>query len=128
MVQSLRVGGSADPFCARWLGPVKADACFGDSHIGANLYGPNTPGMKGWQLALQVRPIPFVGVEGDLFRYGANAGAGSQHPTPIMFGPCVTLHAAGFSVFAHALGERLSTCGRVNAGNPLRMKVPASTS
>ena len=83
---------------------VKADAYLGYSHVGANLYGPYTPGMNGWQFALQVRPIPFVGVEGDLSHYSANAGAGGQHVTLIMFGPRVTLHALGFSVFAHALG------------------------
>jgi hypothetical protein len=85
-------------------GKVKADAYFGYSHVGANLYGPYTPGMNGWQFAVQVRPIPFVGVEGDVSHYGANAGAGAQHVTLVMFGPRVTLHAAGFSVFAHALG------------------------
>ncbi|MGH9616980.1 MAG: hypothetical protein ACRD28_09595 [Acidobacteriaceae bacterium] len=83
---------------------VKADAYFGYSHVGANLYEPYTPGMNGWQAAVQVRPIPFVGIEGDLSRYGANAGAGSQHVTLVMFGPRVTVHAVGFSVFAHALG------------------------
>jgi hypothetical protein len=83
---------------------VKADAYFGYSRVGANLYDPYTPGMNGWQAAVQVRPIPFVGVEGDFSHYGANAGAGAQQVTLIMFGPRVTLHAAGFSVFAHALG------------------------
>jgi hypothetical protein len=83
---------------------VKADAYFGYSHVGANLYAPYTPGMNGWQFALQVRPIPLVGVEGDVSHYGADAGAGSQHVTLVMFGPRVTAHAVGFSVFAHALG------------------------
>ncbi len=83
---------------------VKADAYFGYSHVGANLYAPYTPGMNGWQFAMQVRPIPLVGVEGDVSHYGADAGAGAQHVTLVMFGPRATLHAAGFSVFAHALG------------------------
>jgi hypothetical protein len=82
---------------------VKADASFGYSRAGANLYSPYTSGMNGWQFAGHVKPIPFVGIEGDVSRYGADAGAGSQHATLIMFGPRVTAGAAGFSVFAHAL-------------------------
>lgn len=87
---------------AHALGP-KADAYFGYSRAGANLYSPYTPGMNGWQFAAHVKPIPFLGVEGDVSRYGADVGAGSQHATLIMFGPRVTAHAAGFSVFAHGL-------------------------
>jgi opacity protein-like surface antigen len=83
---------------------VKADAFFGYSRVGANLYAPNTPGMNGWQFAMHVKPLPFLGVEGDVSRYGADAGAGSQHATLVMFGPRVTAHGVGFSVFGHALG------------------------
>jgi hypothetical protein len=83
---------------------VTADAYFGYSRVGANLYAPNTPGMNGWQFAMHVKPIPFVGIEGDVSRYGVDAGAGSQHATLFMFGPRVTAHAAGFSAFAHVLG------------------------
>lgn len=82
----------------------KADAYFGYSRVGANLYSPYTPGMNGWQFALHLRTTHFVGVEGDLSHYGANAGAGSQHVTLIMVGPRVTVHAVGLSIFAHALG------------------------
>lgn len=82
----------------------KTDIYLGYSRAGADLFSPNTPGMNGWQLAMHVKPIPFVGIEGDLSRYGANVGAGSQHATLVMFGPRVTVGALGFSVFAHALG------------------------
>ena len=82
---------------------VKGDAYFGYSRAGSNLYSPYTPGMNGWQFAGHVRPIPFIGIEGDVSRYGADAGAGSQHATLIMFGPRVTVGAVGFSAFAHAL-------------------------
>lgn len=81
-----------------------ADAYFGYSRTGANLYGPNTPAMNGWQLAIHVKPMPFVGIEGDVSRYGANAGAGSQDLGLVMLGPRATVHAAGLSLFAHALG------------------------
>ncbi len=82
---------------------AKADAYFGYSRVGANLYSPYTPGMNGWQFAAHVKPLPFIGIEGDVSHYGADAGAGSQHATLIMFGPRVTAHAAGFSVFGHGL-------------------------
>src|SRR5579862_6490542 len=82
----------------------KADAYFGYSRVGANLYGPYTPGMNGWQAAIHFKPMPFLGFEGDFSRYGANVGAGSQHATLVMVGPRVTAHALRFSLFAHGLG------------------------
>ena len=82
----------------------KSDVYFGYSRAGASLFSPATPGMNGWQLAMHVKPMPFIGVEGDVSRYGANAGAGSQHATLLMFGPRVTVGVMGTSVFAHALG------------------------
>ena len=47
----------------------KADAYFGYSRVGANLYAPNTSGMNGWQAAAHVKLMPFVGLEGDVSRY-----------------------------------------------------------
>ena len=82
----------------------KVDAYFGYSRAGANLYAPNTPGMNGWQLAVHVKPMPFVGIEGDVSRYSQKASGFSQQVTLVMGGPRVTVHALGFSVFAHALG------------------------
>lgn len=82
---------------------VSGDAYFGYSRAGANLYSPNTAGMNGWQVAAHVKPMPFLGIEGDVSHYGADVGAGSQHATLIMFGPRLTVHGAGFSVFAHGL-------------------------
>jgi hypothetical protein len=82
---------------------AKADAYFGYSRVGANLYSPYTPGMNGWELGLHVKPIPFLGVEGDVTRYSAKVGAGSQEATLVMVGPRVTVGVGGFSVFAHGL-------------------------
>jgi hypothetical protein len=48
---------------------AKADAYFGYSRVGANLYAANTSGMNGWQAAVHVKPIPFFGVEGDVSHY-----------------------------------------------------------
>jgi hypothetical protein len=81
----------------------KADVYFGYSRVGGNLYGPNTAGMNGWQAAAHVKLIPFIGVEGDVSRYSQNPAGLSQNVTLVMFGPRVTAHAAGFSVFAHGL-------------------------
>jgi hypothetical protein len=83
----------------------QADVYFGYSRVGTNLYAVNTPGMNGWQLAMHIKPIPFVGIEGEVSRYGQSTNDGfTQKLTLAMFGPRVTVHAAGFSFFAHGLG------------------------
>lgn len=92
---------------------TKADVYFGYSRVGGNLYAANTPGMNGWQFAMQIQPIPFVGVEGDVSRYGQTVTGFSQHVTLVMFGPRVTVHAAGLSVFAHGLAGIAHQSGTV---------------
>lgn len=93
-----------------WLVPmaqakgIKADAYAGYSRAGANLYNVYTPGMNGWQVAVHVKPFPFVGAEGDYAHYSQSFRGFSQRVTLIMFGPRVTVGAAGFDVFAHGLG------------------------
>jgi hypothetical protein len=82
----------------------KGDVYFGYSRAGANLYAVYTPGMNGWQVAGHVKPFPFVGIEGDVSHYSQNPTGFSQQVTLVMFGPRVTVHAAGFSIFAHGLG------------------------
>ncbi|MGA2753269.1 MAG: outer membrane beta-barrel protein [Terracidiphilus sp.] len=81
----------------------KADVYFGYSRVGGNLYGPNTPGMNGWQAAAHVKVIPFVGIEGDVSHYSQNPSGFSEQVTLAMAGPRVTFGAKGFSVFAHGL-------------------------
>ncbi len=81
----------------------KADVYFGYSRVGANLYGPNTNGMNGWQGSFHVKAISIVGIEGDVSRYTQNPLGLSQQVTLAMVGPRVTLGAKGFSVFAHGL-------------------------
>jgi opacity protein-like surface antigen len=83
-----------------------ADAYFGYSRVGANLYAPNTPGMNGWQASLHVRTISIVGVEGDVSHYSQSPLGFSEQVTLAMAGPRVTLGVKafkGFSVFAHGL-------------------------
>jgi hypothetical protein len=89
---------------SRARGADKGDAYFGYTRVGANMFGPNDPGMNGWQAALHVKMIPFFGIEGDVSHYGQHPSGLSESTTLAMFGPRVTAHAAGFSVFAHALG------------------------
>lgn len=82
----------------------KGDAYFGYSRVGANMFAPNTPGMNGWQAAVHVKMIPFFGVEGDVSRFSQSPSGFSENATLAMFGPRFTAHAAGYYVFAHALG------------------------
>lgn len=88
---------------ARARAADKADAYFGYSRVGANLFAPSTSGMNGWQGSLHVKAISVFGVEGDVSRYSQSPAGFSEHVTNIMFGPRATLGLAGFSVFAHAL-------------------------
>ena len=82
---------------------AKADVYLGYSRAGANLYQANTPGMNGWQISAHIKPIPFVGIEGDVSHYSESPSGFSQQVTLIMFGPRVTVHAAGVSLFVHGL-------------------------
>jgi len=81
-----------------------ADAYFGYSRAGANLYAANSPAMNGWQLTAHIKPMPFVGIEGDVSHYGQSGPGYSQHVTLAMFGPRVTVAARGISFFVHGLG------------------------
>jgi opacity protein-like surface antigen len=82
----------------------KGDVYFGYSRTGANLYTVYTPGINGWQAAAHFKPLPFIGIEGDISHYSQHVNGSSQQVTLVMFGPRVTVHALGFSVFAHGLG------------------------
>ena len=103
---------------AQARGADKADVYFGYSRVGANLYNVYTPGMNGWQAAMNVHTISLVGIEGDVSRYSANAGAGSQSVMLVMFGPRVTVHAAGLSFFAHGLGGLAHESNNLVSGFP----------
>jgi hypothetical protein len=83
---------------------AKADVFFGYSRAGSNLYAVYTPGMNGWQAAAHIQPFPFVGIEGDVSHYSQSVNGYSQNVTLVMFGPRVTIHAAGLSLFAHGIG------------------------
>ena len=82
---------------------AKADAYFGYSRVGANLYGANTSGMNGWQGSLRVKAISVLGIEGDVSHYSQNPLGFSEQVTLAMVGPRVTVGLAGFSIFGHGL-------------------------
>ena len=91
-------------FAPRAEAADRGDFYFGYSRVGANLYDVYTSGMNGWQAAAHIKPFPFVGFEADLSRYTQNENGSSQQVLLAMFGPRVTVHAAGFGIFVHGLG------------------------
>lgn len=91
----------------------KADVYFGYSRVGANMYAVYTPPMNGWQATVHIKPMPFVGVEGDFSHYSQDVPGFSQQVTLVMAGPRVTVHAAGISVFAHGLAGLVHQHGTI---------------
>lgn len=88
---------------ARAVGP-KGDAYFGYSRTGSDTFYPDVGGLNGWDAALHLKiNRPFLGVEGDFAHYGLGAGATVPRTTTFLFGPRVTLGAAGVKLFGHAL-------------------------
>jgi hypothetical protein len=99
---------------ASGLGP-KGDAFVGYSRLGNDAFYPNTGGLNGWEGALHLKVKPFVGVEGDVAHYGTGANSNLIHTTTFLFGPRVTVGAAGVKVFVHGLvgGENSGHTGGV---------------
>jgi hypothetical protein len=79
------------------------DAFFGYSRLGSHLFEPGTPGLNGWEGDLHIHVRPFVGVEGDVAHYGLGANDTAPRSTTVLFGPRVTLKAAGFHFFGHVM-------------------------
>jgi hypothetical protein len=97
---------------------ASADLYLGYSRLGANTFYPNVGGLNGWEAAGNVSILPFIGAEADVAHYGIGADASVPRTTTFLFGPRVTLGAAGIHVFAHGLvgGEHSA-----NSGGPLRI-------
>jgi hypothetical protein len=92
----------------------KGDIYVGYSRTGSDTFYPNVGGLNGWEGAMHVKlHAPFLGVEGDLSRYGLGADSSVPRTTIFMGGPRITLGAVGFKVFAHALvgGEHSANNG-----------------
>jgi hypothetical protein len=96
--------------CGTWIAggreakaQLNNDAFFGYSRLGSNLFEPGTPGLNGWEGDVHIHVKPFLGVEGDLAHYGVGASNSTARSTTVLFGPRVTLKAAGFRFFGHAM-------------------------
>ena len=87
------------PACAA----TKGDVFFGYSRTGNNTFYPNAGGLNGWELDGQLRWKPFIGIEGDIARYGMGANAAVPHTTTVLFGPKLSLGTAGYKLFGHFL-------------------------
>ncbi|MDR3792581.1 MAG: hypothetical protein P4L03_04280 [Terracidiphilus sp.] len=92
------------PMAAAHALTPKADVFLGYSRLGNNTFSANAGSLNGWEGALNVKVKRFVGIEGDVAQYGLGAPAATPHTTVAMFGPRVTVGAAGVRVFVHALG------------------------
>ncbi len=94
---------------AHALGP-KGDAFVGYSRSGSDAFYPNTGGLNGWEGALHIHLKPLLGVEGDVAHYGLGADSIVPRTTTYLFGPRVTVGAAGIKIFAHGMigGEHSS--------------------
>ncbi len=89
------------------------DLYFGYSRLGSNTFNADIGGLNGWEAAGNFSWMPFVGAEADLAHYGVGSGASVPRSTTFLFGPRVTLGAAGVHVFAHGLvgGEHSANSG-----------------
>lgn len=90
------------PAPAHAIGP-SADLYLGYSRLGSNTFNANVGGLNGWEAAGHVKLLPFIGAEADVAHYGIGADASVPRTTTFLFGPRVTVGAAGIHVFAHGL-------------------------
>lgn len=79
------------------------DAYLGYSRLGNNTFYPNVGGQNGFNAALHIHVMPFLGVEGDVARYGFGSSDSTPKTTTFLVGPRATVKALGFAVFAHGL-------------------------
>jgi hypothetical protein len=85
---------------AHALGP---DIYLGYTRVGENTFNPVTPSLNGIQGAINFGFLPFIGIEADVSYFGLGASSNVPHSTTYLFGPRVTVGAAGLHVFAHGL-------------------------
>ena len=81
----------------------KGDISLGYSRTGSNIFYSGTPGLNGWDLDGQIHWKGFIGVEGDVAHYGLGANDTVPRTTTVLFGPKVSVGAAGFKIFGHFL-------------------------
>ncbi len=100
---------------AQALGPG-GDAFFGYSRTGSDTFYPNVGGLNGWEGALHLKMMPFVGFEGDVAHYGLGANSSIPRTTTVLLGPRVSVGALGIKLFGHFLvgGEHSANSGPAN--------------
>jgi hypothetical protein len=96
-----------------WGAGPNFDAFLGYSRLGNDAFYPNVGGLNGWEAALNMQVKRFLGAEGDVARYGLGTNSTIPRTTAVLFGPRITLGAAGIHVFAHGLvgGEHSANSG-----------------
>ena len=94
------------------------DAFIGYSRLGSDAFYPNVGGLNGWEGALHIHVMPFIGVEGDVAHYGLGADAIVPRTTTYLFGPRVSLKALGINLFAHGMlgGEHSANSSNSGGG------------
>lgn len=105
---------------ARALGP-KGDVYFGYSRTATDTFTAGVGGLNGWEAAGQIHMRPFLGGEADVAHYGLGADSSVPRTTTFLFGPRVTVGAAGVHLFVHALvgGEHTPNSGGAIGGTSL---------
>jgi hypothetical protein len=92
----------------------KGDIFFGFSRTGSDTFYPNVGGLNGWEAGAYLKiHKPFLGVEGDVAHYGLGSDSTVARTTTVLFGPRITVAAAGIHIFAHGLvgGEHSANSG-----------------
>jgi len=81
----------------------QGDVSVGYSRTGSDIFYPGTPGLNGWEADGQLHWKPFIGIEGNVARYGLGADASVPRTTTVLFGPKVSVGPSFIKVFGHFL-------------------------
>lgn len=92
---------------------LPGDLYFGYSHLPANSFYPNSPGLNGWEAVGQLKFMPFLGVEAEVGRYGYGTTASVPRITMVLAGPRVTVGTKRLHLFVRGLvgGEHAANSG-----------------
>lgn len=80
-----------------------SDVFFGYSRTGADTFSQGAGALNGWEGALHLHFLPFLGGEADVAHYGLGADSVVPRTTSVLFGPRVTVKALRIGLFAHGL-------------------------
>lgn len=80
-----------------------SDVFFGYSRTGSDTFSQGAGGLNGWEGTLHIHMAPFLGGEADVAEYGMGSSNTTPRTTTVLFGPRLTVKAAGVALFAHGL-------------------------